>query len=140
LSQALPPAEGEFVRELTRAHGRVIVIALRDCSDAEQERVANVSLQVLKRQLAPFCVIMDMSHLFHYPATQRALYGAAREQLRPLFERLHRMTAYVVTNAEQRGFVTAVGWKAPVTTATRVYVETFAEALAACDRALPTER
>jgi hypothetical protein len=128
------------VRERVLPNKRVIVVVhMMTADDAEQADYAERVYKVIKSQLTPFAVIIDMRDITDYPATQRQLYADVRERLRDVYARLHRLTVYVVKSDYQRGIVTAVGWKAQASaTSGRTFTDDLADAHRLCEAALKT--
>ncbi len=134
-----PPRGKRALHEMVLPGGRTIVcISMIDSSDTEQQTFANEAYRTLSSQLLPFAVIMDMRSLTSYPATQREQYAEIREKLRSVYEaRRHRLTVYLIDSDLQRGFVTAVGWKASASdTSGRTFVKEWSEAFRLCKEAL----
>jgi hypothetical protein len=133
-------AEREKVpsRVISARNGRpIIVVTLTILPDAVQQAVNEDTVRLICAQRNPFAVIMDLRRLTEYPASQRQMYAEARERLRPTYERFHRLTVYLVANQKQRGFVTAVGWKAqPSPGSGKVFTETWEDSIRLCDDAL----
>jgi hypothetical protein len=117
--------------------GSIVCIAIVNGPIAQQRLLAAEAREVLSAMQKPFAVIVDMRRLTDYPPSHRQIYAEVREQLRATYERLHRLTVYVVESDAQRGFVIAVGWKAKASRASgRVFTDDWARACALCEEAL----
>jgi hypothetical protein len=144
---AQPPADGlasfELVKpetstaEIPLRGGRVVIsIRMAECTVAEQQAFSDRIVKVISDQLGHFAIIMDMRALRNYPPTHREIYAKAREKLRPVYAR-HALTVYVVENDIQRGFVTAVGWKATAATSSgRTFTPDWRSAFTLCTQKL----
>jgi hypothetical protein len=123
--------------EIPLRGGRVVIaIRMAECSDAEQQVFSDRIVKIIGGQVGPFAVIMDMRALRSYPPTHREIYAKAREKLRPVYGN-HALTAYVVDSDIQKGFVTAVGWKAAAAaTSGRTFTRDWRSAFALCTQKL----
>ena len=114
----------------------VITIRMAECTEAEQQAFSDRIVKVISGQVGQFAVIMDMRSLRNYPPTHRDIYARARERLRPVYAR-HALTVYVVENDVQKGFLTAVGWKATASaTSGRTFTRDWRSAFTMCTQQL----
>jgi hypothetical protein len=114
----------------------VIAIRMSDSTEAEQRAFSDRIVRTISGQPGPFAVIMDMRALCNYPPTHREIYAKAREKLRPVYVN-HALTVYLVENDVQKGFVTAVGWKATAAASSgKTFTRHWHEAFALCAQKL----
>jgi hypothetical protein len=117
--------------------GNILLVNVRDRSDADHKREIDHVCCTLLAQTVPFAVIMDLRELTQFPSTQREMYAAVRGRLRAVYDKHHRLTVYVAKTSFQRGFVTAVGWKAAAHASSgREFTEDLEQARVLCWQAL----
>lgn len=133
-----PPAGKPSVLETVLPGGKTVVcITLADMSNEEQQAFAEECYRVLSSQILPFAVIMNFRHMTDYPARQREKYAEVRERLRAVYESKHKLTVYLIDSDKQRGWVTAVGWKAHASaTSGRIFTRDWQHAFELCKQAL----
>jgi hypothetical protein len=137
-SQTREPVRGKRgISSVVVPGGHVLSITMTNSTHAEQEIFGEEICKAIASQSAPFSVILDLRALHDYPANQREIYANVRQRVRAVYERYHRLTVYVVESDKQRGFVTAVGWKATASaTSGRTFAQQWSEAFELCRRSL----
>jgi hypothetical protein len=130
------------IRELLSSDsGSIWAVTLAEQNDVEFRKSVDLIRTTLLAQTAPFAVIMDLRQMSQFPPTQREMYASVREQLRLVYAKYHRLSVYVANTTLQRGFVTAVGWKAQAAEHSgRIFTEDFEQARAHCWQALIAAR
>lgn len=119
------------------ARGTILSVSMVDSKNSEMEAFSESAYHVFASQTRPFSVIVDLRGLHEYPANQREMYANVRQRMRILWDQYHRLTVYIATSDKQRGFVTAVGWKAAASAASgRTFVEQWYDAYELCQRSL----
>jgi hypothetical protein len=136
-----PPRRERHTQVIEVPGGQVVSVRLVTGDTAAQEKHGAEVYAVIKALTQPFVLVVDFRDLDSYPAAHREIYASLRERLRSIYGRLHVLTIYVADAPNQRGFVTAIGWRAQASAASgKVFVDNWPEAISMAAEAIATHR